>query len=211
VKDASESRIGLLPHQGQASLPWLVGPFPALQPGGASHTDTERASPHCGSPAARATSALRMKSFFSSTLTHILWADSNTHISDCSFLLFDHLSGNAVPLWEVPLASTPPPSKYVYSACGHTGCWHPTTEYRTAHHNKYQRAVQCKVPVVLRLKNIIRANCHLCPTVPVHVSIAVFEQLTRRHYDQEQTSTWSDLSVTAAGCREQGGACNDGL
>lgn len=60
------------------------------------------------------------------------------------------------------------------------------------------------------MRNIVRANCHLCLTVPVHVSITVFEQLTRRHYDQDQTSTWSDLSFTAVGCREQGGLAMTG-
>lgn len=64
------SRIGLLPHQGQAPLPWLVVPSLLCS---LEELLTQTASPHCGSPAARATSALRMRSFFSSTLTHILW------------------------------------------------------------------------------------------------------------------------------------------
>lgn len=59
MKDASEDleRCSSSPRTGLSAL--ASGPFAVLQAGGASHR--HRASPHCGGPAARATSALRMK------------------------------------------------------------------------------------------------------------------------------------------------------
>lgn len=75
-------RASLAPHQGQASA-LTSAPCPAPLPAGVSHTDFHLT---VAVAVARATSALRMKRFFTSTMTHILSRQTVTpHISNCSF------------------------------------------------------------------------------------------------------------------------------
>lgn len=132
---SSSARTGLCPGKGSLPCSTACRSFPRRQ-----------TSPHCGSGSKQ--SPLRPQDEVSLHQHHDsypFWADSDPTSQNALSLLFAHLSGNEIPLWEVPRAT---PSFHegcfqtrvicslenichVYSAC-----WHPT-EFRTVHHNKY--------------------------------------------------------------------------